>query len=387
MKCPSCGEVAPADMKWCEACGSDLDAEPTVPCVACGERDISDEGYCMTCGHKQPDERDHMAFEAGAAVAVTDRGLRHRHNEDAAAVGELPLGGAVLVVCDGVSSTPGSAEASLSAATAARDLLVAELGHNGLGQPVDGASPGGVLPVGRELAVAEEVVLAELGEGAGNAEPPDEGLDEGPDTLRDSVIETLLAATAAAQASAAGAPVVASNAPHSQGGPPSSTFVAAVGRRLGGRIELSVAWLGDSRAYWVGADGTVLLTGDHEEAGSLTRWLGADSVDSEPDVTRYLTEAPGRLLLCSDGLWRYADPVPELTELVGRLESEHTTSKALAEALVGHAKDSGGHDNITVALWSSLGDQPPPRLGEERTPDDGATIDRDTREGNQRVDE
>lgn len=370
-------------MKWCEACGSDLAAEPAEPCVACGERDISDEGYCMTCGHKQPEERDHMVFEAGAAVAVTDRGLRHRHNEDAAAVGELPDGGVVLVVCDGVSSTPGSAEASLAAATAARDLLVSSLGAGRAAEEARIAEEPGI---DDEASIADEVVRTELGldptadnntdnntdntageSGTGDS-PAAEAAEDSADEPPDLVVDALLAATVAAQTKASEAPVVVSNAPHSQGGPPSSTYVAAVARRVDEQIELSVAWLGDSRAYWIGVDGAVQLTGDHEQTGSLTRWLGADSLDTEPDLTRYLVEAPGRLLLCSDGLWRYAEPVAELTELVGRLESGNTTSKALAEALVDHAIDSGGHDNITVALWP-------------------AGSDAGLREGNERVDE
>jgi len=370
-------------MKWCEACGSDLDAAPTVPCVACGELDISDDGYCMSCGHKQPEERDHLVVEAGTAVAVTDRGLRHRHNEDAAAVGELTGGGAVLVVCDGVSSTPGSAEVSLAAATAARDLLVTSLAPEA--ELDRGLSPGPVaadtsLPA-EDLAFAEAVARAELGSGPEPGTDAEVGSDTEPgtdaelgtaaevgtsDEEPDPTIAALLAATATAQANAANAPVVVSTAPHSQGGPPSSTFVAAVAWVTETGTELSVAWLGDSRAYWVGADGAVQLTGDHEEAGSLTRWLGADSFDSEPDVTRYLADGPGRLLVCSDGLWRYADQAPELAALIGRLESGHTTNKALAEALVGHAIASGGHDNITVALWSSSSDEAPTVQGEGR---------------------
>ena len=269
------------------------------------------------------------------------------------------------------------------------DLLVDSLASGDARPPANPDGPAPVPPVASatEAAIADEVALAELGpleaadgrgagptvvgraaakgggdraavtENDGNADA-EHGEGEATDIGEsdDPVIDALVAATAAAQAEAAGAPEVVSNAPHAQGGPPSSTFVAAVARPLGEQVELSVVWLGDSRAYWVGADGAVQLTGDHEEDGSLTRWLGADSYDSKPDVTRYLANGAGRLLLCSDGLWRYADPAPELAELVGRLESEHTTSRALAQALVGHANDSGGHDNITVALWSSDGD-------------------------------
>ena len=307
MECPSCGEQAPDGAKWCEACGSDLHAEPAAPCTSCGELDISEDGYCMSCGHKQPEERDHMEFEDGPLAAVTDRGVRHRHNEDATAIGLLPGGGVVLVVCDGVSSTPGSAEASLDAASAARDLLVQQLG--------------GLDPTSEEIAAALE------------------------------------AATAVAQQRAAASPEVVSNAPYADGGPPSSTFVASVGRRSETGVEVSTAWLGDSRAYWIEDEKAVLLTDDHEIEGSLTRWLGADSVDSHPDISHHQGSKRGRLLLCTDGMWRYADPAMELAALVGRLESEHVTTRALAVALVDHAVTSGGHDNITVALWESWLDQ------------------------------
>ncbi len=307
MDCPSCGETAPESAKWCEACGSDLHAEPTVPCTACGERDISDDGYCMSCGHKQPAERDHMEFLAGPIAAVTDRGVRHRHNEDATAIGQLPGGGVVLVVCDGVSSTPGSAEASLDAASAACELLIEQL--------------------------------------------------HGPAPTRDEIAEGLEAATKIAQDRAAASPEVTSNAPYADGGPPSSTFVASVAIPSGEGVVVSTAWLGDSRAYWIEKDEAVQLTEDHEIEGSLTRWLGADSMDALPDLSHFEASQPGRLMLCSDGLWRYADSPLELLALIRRLESEHTTTKALAGALVDHAIASGGHDNITVALWASWLDE------------------------------
>lgn len=322
MDCPSCEEKAPEGAKWCEACGSDLFAEPVEPCVSCGERDISEDGYCMSCGHKQPEERDHLVVEAGPVVAVTDRGLRHRHNEDAAAIGQSADGGAVLVVCDGVSSTPGSAEASLAAAGAARDVLVGHVGPEG-----------------------------EAG--------------------REAVTQTLQAATAAAQAQAAAAPEVISNAPHSQGGPPSSTFVAGVARPVGeAGHEISVAWLGDSRAYWIDGEGAIQLTTDHEIQGSLTHWLGADSVDADPDIGHHTAPGHGRLLLCSDGLWRYAETPAELAALVTRLEAEHPTTGELAAALVEHAVVSGGHDNITVALWDSAAPSPPVGDDEQSTTDE-----------------
>ncbi len=181
MRCPSCGEEAPADAKWCEACGQDLNSEPLPACVSCGEREVAGEGYCLSCGHKQPAERDHMEFEDGPASAVTDRGRRHRHNEDAVAIAATPDGGSVLVVCDGVSSTAGSAEASLRAAVAARDLLLAGL----TGHPrSDGAGP----------ATSEPTVGPGGSAGSDVAVPP----DARPETM----VETWPEAAAATQSEA-----------------------------------------------------------------------------------------------------------------------------------------------------------------------------------------
>ncbi|MEZ5408051.1 MAG: protein phosphatase 2C domain-containing protein [Acidimicrobiales bacterium] len=319
IQCPVCHEPAPAAAKFCEACGTELAGEarpvgsggwvgPSPVCVACGEDAVTDDGYCGSCGHKQPGPRDHLEMAAGVAVAITDRGVRHHDNEDAVAIGELPGGGAVIVVCDGVSSTPGSAQASQAAADAARDLLVEHLGT----APLDGIP---FEPARVDDALVAAVALAQ--ERAAAVPPPD-------------VIESPF-----------------------HGGPPSSTFVAAVARLVNGEAQLDVAWVGDSRAYWLAGGEAVRLTEDHELGGSLSRWLGSDSIDPTPEITRLVATAPGRLLVCTDGLWRYADPAPAMADLVARFEAEVANRRDLAAALVDHAIAGGGHDNITVALWSS----------------------------------
>jgi serine/threonine protein phosphatase PrpC len=257
------------------------------------------EGYCGSCGHKQPGARDHIELGAGAVVAITDRGIRHHDNEDAVAIATLATGGAVIVVCDGVSSTPGAALASEAAAQTARDLLV-------------------------------------------------QRLDVDPEARID---EALLAATAAAQQQAARVP--SPSTASLSGGPPSSTLVAAVARRLDQQVQLDVAWVGDSRAFWLADGEATALTDDHELGGSLSRWLGADSLDPTPELTHLVAPGPGRLVVCTDGLWRYADPSPVLARLVGELDKTHATTEDLAAALVAHALAGGGHDNITVAIWDS----------------------------------
>jgi serine/threonine protein phosphatase PrpC len=320
--CPNCGEESPANANWCEACGQDLNVEPPPICVACGEREVGPEGYCLSCGHKQPEERDHLNFVAGPAVAATDRGRRHRHNEDSVAIAALDGGGAVLVVCDGVSSTAGSAEASLRAADAARDLLVA-----GFGQP-DTDETGSVIDrdeaealLVRAVAAAQEVAVAAADE------PQSDGTDVRPPGVTD--------------------------------GPPSSTLVAAVIRpadHAGRRLQVSVAWVGDSRAYWLGDQPARLTPTDHEIAGSLIRWLGADSLDPTPEIAHHELDGPGFVVVCSDGLWRYAAEPGELDATVRRYLDQGERGVGLAEALIGFANDGGGHDNISVALWSDTPD-------------------------------
>ncbi|MFI6987911.1 PP2C family serine/threonine-protein phosphatase [Nonomuraea wenchangensis] len=121
---------------------------------------------------------------------------------------------------------------------------------------------------------------------------------------------------------------------------PASTYVAAVVRD--GRISL--AWAGDTRAYWLPAglpDGGLLTIDDAIETGEITAWLGADAGDVRPHVRVFEPQGPGLLLVCSDGLWRYLDghPLPAPGE-----------PQALARELLRHALDSGGQDNITIAL-------------------------------------
>ena len=69
---------------------------------------------------------DHQEIDLSLIAGVTDRGLRHRQNEDAMELAVVPAAdGPVLVavVCDGVSTSIRPAEASLAAAQAAAEVL------------------------------------------------------------------------------------------------------------------------------------------------------------------------------------------------------------------------------------------------------------------------
>jgi len=99
-RCPRCGYAFSPGGRYCEGCGAAL-------------ADSSTEEV----GDSDRRERD-LAIVAG----VCDRGLRHATNEDA--MGMAVVGTTMIaVVCDGVSSTPGSDRASKAAAETATAVL------------------------------------------------------------------------------------------------------------------------------------------------------------------------------------------------------------------------------------------------------------------------
>jgi serine/threonine protein phosphatase PrpC len=132
---------------------------------------------------------------------------------------------------------------------------------------------------------------------------------------------------------------------------------------------VTVCSVGDSRAYWLGADEARQLTTDDSwaaeqvasgamseadamadpRAHAITRWLGSDAPTDPPHLSTFSPTAPGRLLVCSDGLWNYAPTAGELLELVDA-QSAGATPLELARALTDFALLAGGHDNITVVI-------------------------------------
>lgn len=293
-------------------------ASPT-SCVACRAGRVDDDGYCENCGHAQPRERDHMEQEAGPVAAVSDRGLRHHRNEDAFALGTsvLPDGSPATfaVVCDGVSSATRPDDASLAASRAASDALLIAL-------------PQGTHP---QQAMHEAIVAASR---AVNS------LANEPATARE-------------------------HQPHQNA--PACTFVGSVVTPS----LLVVGWVGDSRVYWVPTDRTsppARLTEDDswaaqmvaaglmneaeayadERAHAITGWLGADAYELDPHTASFKPDRPGVVVVCSDGLWNYAEAAEEMAQAVppdAAVRPLHS-----ARVLVGHALDGGGHDNVTVAV-------------------------------------
>ncbi|MQY15081.1 hypothetical protein SRB5_52590 [Streptomyces sp. RB5] len=295
----------------------------TVPemktCVACRTGTIDADGYCENCGHAQPRERDRMERELDGPpylAAVSDRGLRHHRNEDAFAIDSVRLPGGttavIAVVCDGVSSATRPDEASEAAARAARSSLL-----------------GGLAQGTHAQQAMHEAVLAAAHSVSALAEDP------------------------------------ANRVAHTNA--PACTIVSAV---VAGGI-LTVGWVGDSRAYWVPDDRTApsaRLTEDDswaaqmvaaglmseadayadQRAHAITGWLGADAHEVDPHTASFKPEGPGVVVVCTDGLWNYAESAQEMAAVVtpdARVRPLHS-----AQALVGHALDGGGHDNVTVAV-------------------------------------
>lgn len=361
--CAACGAAARDEDLFCEVCGARLGTAtggldpvdgaapvppppphdgtgevPTAPvarvgsddapaggpvppaCRACGGT-VAADGYCEQCGEPAVSRRDHWSERPASWVGgVCDRGVRHARNEDAMALAAAG-GFAALVVCDGVSTAPDSDVASAAAATAALEVLVA-------GGP-DG--PERVAGSTGARTAAWSALLARAAVAGDDAIRATAGDAHGPDDV------------------------------------PSCTFVAAV-------LDLDllvVAWLGDSRAYWLPDAGPAeQLSADDSWAGDLvargvprvaaeaspqahaiTRWLGPDATDVTTRSTATVVDEPGWVLVCSDGLWNYCSPAPDVARLVQQAAAEADGDpERTAGALVAWANAQGGRDNVTVAL-------------------------------------
>ncbi|HEY3738280.1 MAG TPA: PP2C family serine/threonine-protein phosphatase, partial [Bryobacteraceae bacterium] len=319
----------PAEYVFCEECGKPLGNvtllpanEPGAPpCVRCGApaSAADEEGFCNECGFRRERPREHTEIVIDAAFAsVTDQGKRHAHNEDSTAISG-GAGARILIVCDGVSSSQDASSASSAAAAGA---------------------------------------LASLERSIANLDSDDR----------------LRAAIRAAWHDVAEVPYTMS-----EGDPPSTTFVAAL---VAGN-HITVAWAGDSRAYWLAGEHSRQLTIDDswlnetvaegkisyeealhsDKAHAITKWLGADAGEPEPSIVSFECTEPGVLLLCTDGLWNYAEDPHKLEELAG---SHDGGAIEMARRLVDFANEQGGRDNITAAVYlhTPVAAAPPEKIAE-----------------------
>ncbi len=249
-------------------------------------------------------------FIVGSAQSI---GMVRDHNEDAILVmsilsanngGHLPIG--LFIVADGMGGHKhGEIASSLAVRTVAREVL-------------------------RKVMIG----LLEV-----HPTPPDEGIQE---ILEQSVSEAHRIIMREAQ-----------------GGGTTLTAILIVNK------QMSIAHVGDSRAYAITPEGQVtLLTRDHSlvkrmmELGHLTeeeasihpqrnvlyRALGQGEPFS-PDISTSRVPAPGYLLLCSDGLWGLVAQA-EIVRLIQTTTSPEIACQMLIEA----ANQAGGPDNISAIL-------------------------------------
>src|SRR5438477_8079118 len=130
--------------------------------------------------------------------------------------------------------------------------------------------------------------------------------------------------------------------------------------------KLSIAHVGDSRAYLLRSGSLLQLTRDHslvaeqvrrgiltaaeadesEMQSVLLRALGAQA-EIEVDAEEHTLFPRDVLLLCSDGLTRMVTE----PEIAGTLQAETDPIRA-AEKLIEHANEGGGIDNVSVIVVS-----------------------------------
>ena len=148
---------------------------------------------------------------------------------------------------------------------------------------------------------------------------------------------------------------------------PSACTLIAAYVRTG---TISIANVGDSRAYWVADDGTCTLLstddsmaqarimlgmsrddaeqGDHAHA--ITKWLGRDATNVTPSVTTHHPATGGWLILCTDGLWNYASAPEAMATVFQEVRTRCEQPSDIAKGLVDWANQQGGKDNTTVTI-------------------------------------
>jgi serine/threonine protein phosphatase PrpC len=259
-------------------------------------------------------------LETKRIAEICDPGLWRPYNQDATALahGETLAGEpyVILVVCDGVSSSSYSDRASRVAADTTRDALDRFARSEQMAQQSSDA------------AVSEAIRGAHLAVCAAHAQDPVSDL-------------------------------------------PGTTIVVGMIHKK----RLTLGWIGDSRAYWLGERGAELLTHDHswvneaiargevkhpsEVQGALahtiTRCLGPleageGPTEVDPDVRSREITGPGLVMLCSDGLWNYAPDAEDLARVMLAAPDEGNAA-GVARLLVNYALARGGQDNVSVAVY------------------------------------
>jgi serine/threonine protein phosphatase PrpC len=288
-----------------------MNIETGLSCPSCGAPFQTGDGFCERCGtrlEEQPAADARTELDLVIAAAVSDQGRVHHRNEDSFHLEVSGQRDVAVVVCDGISSASAGNVAARDAAHAAGTILAKAV--------ADPSRDGEATILEAIQAANDAVVRVEW-------------------TTRTRRVD------------------------------PSCTLVSALCRGP----EILIGWVGDSRAYWFDGEESRQLTVDDsfaeegiakglftpEQAAkspflhSITHWVGPDSPERPPQLVSLRPDRPGRLVLCTDGLWNYAPGADELARLVEALP-DGAAPAAVARALADTANDRGGHDNITVVI-------------------------------------
>lgn len=320
-KCPNPAcDYTPEPTDWCcEVCGTRLHPEgdakpgsaaaPEVAAVAaaaapCACTHFDTEGYCEACGKKREIRPEPLLIEVSSRLAsVSDIGMKHHVNQDAALVSLLPSGDYLLTIADGVSTAENSEVAS---ATAAR-VVLEYMSKTALDNP------------GPALTAAVQAA--------------DNAVRAMPYEAMSSLAE------------------------------PQATIVTALVRGQ----QVWISWVGDSRAYELGTQNRALTVDDSwyemavaqgmskeeaqadRRAHAITQCLGMR--DSEPEIhlTQTTLDAKSSLVLCTDGLWNYFEEPSALAGIIS-YGDKADSAMTVARRFVDSANRAGGRDNISVGI-------------------------------------
>ena len=222
-------------------------------------------------------------------AAVSDRGLRHHRNEDAFAVSTTAL----------PDGTPARGRGGL------RRRVLGDPPRRGLGR--------------RVAAAASESLLAALPQGT----HPQQAMHE-----------AIVAAVGRGQRAGRRSPPRPASTPRTRTPRPAPSSASVVdgrpaGRRLGRRQprllgarrpQCAPARLteDDSWAAQMVAAGLMSEAEAYADARAhaITGWLGADAYELEPHTASFKPDRPGVVVVCTDGLWNYAESAEEMAEAV-----------------------------------------------------------------------
>jgi len=312
-------------------------------CPTCGEPIVAGDRFCEACGTELP-------FVEGRALPAEEPAP----TAGRPAVVACPSCGSEGEPVDGYCAVCGMRLPAL------RDHLEVEL---------EGVA--GVTDKGRRHHRNEDAMAVHVGDGFVVALVCD-GVSTtvNPDVASQAAADTACAVLAqggdhdAAFDAAREAVLATEFQPHPELGPPSCTYLAAMVTDE----RVTLATLGDCRAYWMTPEGASQITVDdswaevqiasgtmsradayaHRNAHVITRWVAADADPAwRPTKVDFDVPGGGRLLLVSDGLWNYTLEPEHLMAAAGDQPSERID---LARRFVTFANDAGGSDNITVVV-------------------------------------